>query len=111
MPEGNLAELQALLLGLVVQEPELIVLNAILAIHLLDEQLAVALDDQAFAAQLGSPLQGLHQGGIFRDVVGRFAETGSFLIHRLAVADNYVSIGSRPWITSGGAVNVNRKKT
>ena len=78
--------------GLQIKRTQALVFDAILAVHLLDHQLAVAMDDQLAAAQLQGMLQCLDETGILGDVVGGLAEVTFLFDIGFAVAFDNISV-------------------
>src|SRR5262249_18553681 len=94
--------------GLFVEVAEVLVLDAVLAAHLLDEQFAVAVDEDAMVgAEFQGMFQGADQGGVLGLVIGHAAEAAGLLDGFLAAAGEDVGEGGGAGVAARGAVGVN----
>src|SRR6202035_5537509 len=85
-------ELLAQLLGFLKETAQLLILDAILTVHLFDEQFAVAVNEQrVLRAKLQRMFQSAHESGVFRLVVRHLAEAAGLLDGRFAVTSNDIS--------------------
>src|SRR5262249_38152739 len=88
------------------EELQVVVLDAVLAVHLLHEQLAVAVDAQARQAEGLGLLERLDEGGVLGDVVGLLAEGAVLLDRRPAGGVDDDGVRGLARIAAGGAVDV-----
>jgi len=78
------------------------------AVHLVDEQLAIAVNENVFHAKGNGFLQGLNQGSVFRCVVGRFSNTTRCLDRFLSIALDDKSKSCVAGVPAGCSINENR---
>src|SRR5579885_2141107 len=96
------------LLGLRVQIAQLLIFDAILAAHLLDHQLTIAVDmDAVFRPQLQSMLKRADEGGVFGLVVGHLSQAAGFFEKRFTITANDVGVSGGPGIAARSAIGVN----
>src|SRR6266478_1562101 len=106
MTDDDLLKLFSKLLGLIVQDTNIGVLDAISAVHLLDQKLAVAVNNQPSGAQLGGSLQSADERGVFGQVIGRHSQQPIFFDGRRSFFLDDESKGGRSRVAAGRAVNV-----
>jgi tRNA threonylcarbamoyladenosine biosynthesis protein TsaB len=106
--QGHTVELPQQPLRFGVQRLQILVLDAVLTVHLLHQQFAVAEDREPVSAQSGQALQSADQGGVFGDVVGGLTQAARFLQRRFAGARNDEGVRRRARVTASRAVNVDR---
>ena len=85
------------------------VLDSVLAVHLFDQQLAVAVDDEAPRRKFRGPAEGADQRGVFGHVVRGFAEAIRFFDVRLTIASDDVGEGRRAGVTTSRPIDVDSK--
>src|SRR6476620_1992117 len=84
-------------------------LHPVLAAHLLDDQLAIAANDDVAGAQLPGLFHRGDKGAIFRDIVRRASDEPAQRNQRRAVAGaNHDADSGRSWIAAAAAVELER---
>src|SRR5260221_8952174 len=90
--------------GLLIERTQSFVLDLVLAVQLLDHQLAVTIDDELFAAYFLGIFECFDEAGVFGDVVGGLAEIALAFDIGLAGAFDNISVGGGPGIAARAAV-------
>src|SRR5947209_2843208 len=106
MVQGHKVEVRLECLGLAVQLAKIRVLDPILAGHLPDEKLAVAVDRQSFRSKLPGTLESAQQRAIFGEVVGRSALATVLFNRILTVTVNHIGKRRRSRVAPRSAIDV-----
>ena len=106
MANGNRTKSRRQKTGLFVKGFQPLIFHAILPIHLLDEQLAVAVDVQGMMRpEALGVFQRANEGSVLGLIVGRFADAAGFLDWGRALALDDIGKSRRSRIAARTAVN------
>jgi hypothetical protein len=103
--EGNIANLHHEHARFQVERFQPFVLDLVVALHLLDDQLRIALDRDLLEIVIDRPLQRGDQAVVFRDVVGGVAERAAQLREHVAeIVDDVHAVAGGAWVAPRAAV-------